>query len=233
LLIDRKTRRRKVAILAASLALHAAVLLALALPAIAPFADRSDDEGAVIVTLETVARPAGRDAAAAPSVAALRVRAPRAAGSSPVAPLLLPGGVAAPAARDAAPSSLHPAPLPEGPRGDLRAALRGGSVGCAHRDGVGLNRREREHCDETLGAGVRTARAFDTAPMESGKRAAFDQVAQGQEAARRYRDSPMGVGVDHRSRDGLGKAKDIPFVMGDTDGIGRQKSDASLGIKRR
>lgn len=233
LYIDRQTRWRKGAILAASLALHAAVLIVLALPAIAPFVDRSNDEGAVIVTLESLARQDARDLAAAPSAAALRVRAPRAVQPSPVAPLLLPGGLAAPAARGGAPSSLHPAPLPEGPRGDLRAALRGSSVGCAHRDGVGLNRREREHCDETLGAGVRTARAFEAAPMDSAKRAAFDQAAQGQEAARRYREAPMGLGVDHRSRDGLGKAKDIPFVMGDTDGIGRQKSDASLGIKRR
>lgn len=219
--------------LAGSLGLHAAVLIALALPAIAPFPDRSNSEGAVIVTLERPARPRRPGDDAAPS-AALPVRPARSPLPSTVAPLVLPGRPAlAPATSGARPGSLHPAPLPEGPRGDLRTALRGSSVGCAHRDGVGLNRREREHCDERLGAGVATARRFDEAPMEGGKRAAFDQQAQAQAAARRYREAPMGPGVDHRSRDGLGKAKDIPWVMGDTDGIGRQKSDESLGIKRR
>jgi hypothetical protein len=39
----------------------------------------------------------------------------------------------------------------------------------------------------------------------------------------------MGPGVDHRDHGGPGQAKDIPFVLGDTDGLGRKKSNQSLG----
>ena len=55
------------------------------------------------------------------------------------------------------PVALHPAPQPEGPKGDVRTALRQSPVGCANRLAVGLNRAERDLCDEKLGKGAKNA----------------------------------------------------------------------------
>jgi len=217
------------AVLAGSLAAHGLVLALLAFPRIEAFPDHSDDQDALTVTLERIDRAPAVQADAPPASAPgqIQARTPRAVFRSPVAPLMVAGRPPEPR-RGTAP---HPAPLPEGPRGDLRAALRGSGVGCANEPAVGLNRREQERCQERWGEAARKAPVYAEAPIDPRKRAAFDQVAAGQAAYRRYLDSPMDPGVDHRSRDGLGRAKDIPFVMGDTDGIGRKKSDQSLGIK--
>jgi hypothetical protein len=103
----------------------------------------------------------------------------------PIAPLPAP---AAPASRPAPPGpvTLHPAPLPEGPKADLRAALRASPVGCANADAVGLNRAERAACDEQFGKGARTA-AFPGLGLASDKQAAFDQAAARKDACRTYR----------------------------------------------
>jgi len=226
---SRSKRLKQGALAAGSLAAHVVVLGLLALPASPLFADRSNDEDALTVTLERPSRSqVPPDLAATPRRAApsaIQPRAPRLPVPASVTPL--------PYDRNAGiGTALHPAPLPEGPRGDVRTALRGSGVGCANAAAVGLNRRERERCDERWGEAARRAPQYAEAPMDARKRAAFDQIAAGQAAYQRYRDAPMGPGVDHRSRDGPGKAKDIPFVMGDTDGIGRKKSDQSLGITR-
>ena len=217
-------------IVAGSIAAHGLLLAILALPRIEGFIDRSNNEGAVIVTLEralrTPALPAVAVAAGAPNV--LQPRSPRTVFRSSVAPLVVPGLSAIPARR----SALHPAPWPEGAGGDLRTALRGSSVGCANAAAMGLNRAEQARCDERWGQAARKAPQYADAPMDPRKRADFDQVAAGQAAHRRYLEAPMGPGVDHRSRDGPGQPKDIPFVMGDTDGLGRKKSDQSLGVRR-
>lgn len=219
-------------VLAGSLLAHVALLGVLALPQAPVFLDRSNDEGAIRVTLEQLSQdpvPASLSSplaslAVAEDAPTVRPRAPRLTPPASVTPLGL-GAV------DGKAVARHPAPLPEGPRGDLRSALRGSGVGCANPAAVGLNRREREHCDERWGEAARKAPTYANAPMDPAKRAGFDQQAARQAADRRYMEAPMGPGIDHRSRDGPGKAKDIPFVMGNTDGIGRQKSDASLGIK--
>lgn len=219
--------------LAGSLAAHVALLGMLALPQAPVFPDRSNDEGALSVTLERLSQDSGpaslASPLAAPAVAedapTLRPRAPRLTPPAAIAPL----GLAPVAGKGV--THQHPAPLPEGPKGDLRSALRGSSVGCANATAVGLNRRERERCEERWGEAARKAPIYADAPIDPAKRAGFDQQAARQAAYRRYMEAPMGPGIDHRSRDGPGKAKDIPFVMGNTDGIGRQKSDASLGIK--
>ncbi|KRA62702.1 hypothetical protein ASD89_22475 [Caulobacter sp. Root656] len=233
----RKTRLRNGAVLGGSLALHAVILAILGWPMAARFQDRSDDEDAIRVTLEreltprrptpeTVASP-DRAAAASP----IQPRAPRRVAPSWIQPL----GVA-PVPGPPAPSNratgVHPAPLPEGPRGDLRTALRGSSAGCANAQAVGLNRREQEHCDEAFGAKVRNAPIYD-APMDAAKRRGFDAQALKQQADRAYREAPMGVGVDHRNRDDPGKGKDIPWVLGaEQDGLGRSRSAEQQALKR-
>jgi hypothetical protein len=219
-------------VLAGSITLHGVVLAFLALPRIAAFPDRSDDEDALTVTLERIETASRTKAspAAASALGAVQPRLPRAVFRSAVAPLGLPG---APPATAAGPGSAdHPAPLPAGAQGSLKSALRGSAVGCANPAGLGLNRREVEHCDERWGAAARNAPVYANTPHSAAATAEFDRQAAAQEADRRYRDEPMGLGVNHRDHGGPGQAKDIPFVMGDTDGIGRKKSDQSLGIKR-
>ena len=226
----RSHQLRRSAVLVGSIAAHGLVLALLAFPRIEAFIDHSNDEDALTVTLERIDRtPEPQDQALAASVAPdqIRPRTPRAVFRSPVAPLLVPGRSAA----SPRGTGLHPAPLPEGPKGDLRAALRGSSVGCANAAAVGLNRRELERCHERWGEAARTAPVYANAPLSAGATAEFANQAARQEANRLYKAAPMGPGVDHRSRDGLGQAKEIPFVMGDTDGLGRKKSDQSLGIK--
>lgn len=63
-------------------------------------------------------------------------------------------------------------------RGFLRA-----TVGCDHRDGVGLTRVEREHCNEIAGARGQIGPRIGGVPDE--KRAYYDQVAAAY-AAMRY-----------------------------------------------
>ena len=214
--------------MAGSLAAHGLVLALLAFPRIEAFPDHSDDEGALTVTLEQIDRKPevdARDASLAPDQ--IQPRTPRAVFRSPVAPLLVPGRPTA------QPRGVTPdlAPPPEGPKGDLRTALRGSAVGCANETAVGLNRRESERCQERWGEAARKPPVYANAPLSKGATAEFASQAARQEANRRYKAAAMGPGVDHRDRGGPGQAKDIPFVMGDTDGLGRKKSDQSLGIK--
>ena len=105
---------------------------------------------------------------------------------------------------DVAPSPL-PAPAPAGaapgrgtkggsgraatvfpsPGEGTRRALRG-SYGCAYPDAAGLNRREREACDERFGTDAKPIMA----PMSAEKRSRFDRVAAKQERDRAYRENP-------------------------------------------
>jgi len=111
----------------------------------------------------------------------------------PVAPL--PAPAPAPAAtvaplRPQAP--LHPAPQPEGPKGDVKAALRHSPVGCANGLSVGLNRAERELCDESLGKSTRDAAFIPPGVgMSPAKRALLDQASAAKDAAIRAKEAPM------------------------------------------
>jgi hypothetical protein len=230
----RRIRVRNGAVLAGSLVLHAAIFAALGWPIGARFLDLSNDEDAITVTLQrrevpqrATPQPATsveRQAAAAP----LQPHAPRQAPPAFVQPL----GVAPRPGPTAPPSGPAQAQAPGGPRGDLKAALRASAAGCANADAVGLNRREREHCNEKFGAMARNAPVYD-APMDPRKRDAFEQQAIRQQMERAQRDAPMGVGVDHRSREGPGTAKEIPWVLGaEQDGLGNPRSAASRRLKQ-
>ncbi|KQY29224.1 hypothetical protein ASD21_06735 [Caulobacter sp. Root1455] len=231
----RKTRLRNGAVFCGSLLLHAAILTALGWPVMTRFQDRSNDEDALSVTLErsVVPRRPAPETLASPDRAAaalpVQPRAPRLAPPSWVRPLgvgPVPGPPAPPNRVTGTP------PKPQGPEGDLRTALRGSSAGCANADAVGLNRREQEHCDEKFGATARNAPVYD-APMEAGKRRGFDEQAIRQDAARAAREAPVGVGVDHRSREGPGTMKEIPWVGGaEQDGLGNPRSAAQQRLKQ-
>ncbi|CAN5431678.1 hypothetical protein BH10PSE4_BH10PSE4_47610 [soil metagenome] len=225
-----RTRWKNGTVLGGSLLLHAAILAALGWPVAMPFPDRSNDDDALSITLErTTSPPRASPEPVARLASPLHPRPARLTTPTSVAPLVAPirPGPPRPSAQD----NLHPAPLPEGPRGDLRKALRGSGVGCANERAVGLNRRELEHCDERLGALARNAPVYD-APMDAGKRRGFEAQALRQQADRAYRDAPMGIGVDHRSREGPGTMKDIPWVGGaEQDGLGRPMSATQQRLK--
>src|SRR5512143_3871650 len=90
-----------------------------------------------------------------------------------------------PRAATPAPAVVHPAPLPQSPKGELRATLRASPVGCGNPDAVGLTRAEREYCYAQLGKGAKTA-VFPGLGLEAAKQAEFDRAAQRKEACRAY-----------------------------------------------
>ena len=229
-----RDNRRRATILAGSLLLHVIVLAWLAIPG-PPLLERVLPDDLPIVTVDLLRpdraerpkpRAAPASAASAPSpVLPFQVR-------QPVRPA--PAGVptlSVPAASIARPgTAVRPAPLPGEGAGDLRTALRS-STGCISADAVGLNRREREKCDERFGAA--RAKGEPLSGMDAAKRQALDAAAAAQEAYRRYQEAPMGPGVDHRSREHPGTMKEIPFVLGaEQDGLGRERKSVVDQIRR-
>lgn len=228
-------RRRRATILAGSLLLHVAVLAWLALPQ-PPLLQHVIPDELPIVTVDLL-RP---DRAVEPK--------PRAAPASTVAPSPVPPfqvrqpvrpapagvptlNVPAAAAVARPGTAIRPAPLPGEGAGDLRTALRGSATGCVSADAVGLNRRERETCDERFGAAK--AKGEPLSGMDAAKRQALDAQAAAQEAYRRYQEAPMGPGVDHRSREHPGTMKEIPFVLGaEQDGLGRPRKSVVDQMRR-
>ena len=157
--------------LVAAVGLHAAALTFLAWPVALRFPDRSTDDGAIDVTLERPRRAADGAPSSGPASLSPRPRPPRRA----------PAGEAVAALPVAPVSAASASGLGPGGTGDLRAALRRSGVGCANGRAVGLNREERERCAERLGA-----HALDTpflpAPIDPGKRAHYDAVAEAYKA---------------------------------------------------
>lgn len=230
--------RRRATILAGSLLLHVGLLAWLALP-MPPMLQTLPAEDLPIMTVDLL-RPEREEqpkprlapsasATSAPSpVLPFEVRQP----ARPVPPGVptLNAPVAPPAATRPG-TAIRPAPLPGEGAGDLRTALRNSPTGCISADAVGLNRREREKCDERFGAAK--AKGDPTMAMDPGKRRALDAQAAGQEAYRRYLEAPMGPGVDHRSRNHPGTMKEIPFVLGaEQDGLGRPRAGVVDQIRR-
>jgi hypothetical protein len=107
--------------------------------------------------------------------------------TAPIAPPAPPGPAATPApAPSHGPVALHPSPLPEGPKGQVRTALRHSYVGCANPDVVGLNRAERDFCDEKLGKGARDAK-FAGLGLSADKQRLLDAAGARKEADYRYK----------------------------------------------
>jgi|SRR5579859_2932053 hypothetical protein len=104
---------------------------------------------------------------------------------APIAPPTPPAPAAARPAPQA-PPALHPAPQPEGPRGDVRSALRGSYVGCANALAVGLNRAERDLCDEKLGKGAKDAQ-FVGLGLGADKQRLLDAAGARKESDYRYK----------------------------------------------
>jgi hypothetical protein len=224
--------RRRVTILAGSLLLHVVLLTWLALPG-PPLLETLTADDLPTVTVDLVRprqaeqpRPAPASAASAPSpVLPFRIRPPARPAPAGVPRLTVPAaGIVRPG------TATRPAPLPGEGAGDLRTALRT-STGCVSADAVGLNRREREKCDERFGAAK--AKGDPLSGMSADKRRALEAQGAAQQAYKDYLDAPMAPGVDHRSKDHPGTMKEIPFVLGaEQDGLGRPRKDVVDQIRK-
>lgn len=227
-------KRRRATIIAGSLLLHVALLACLAIPT-PPLLQALAEDDLPIMTL-ALARPIPQEAprprpspvasTTSPNALPFKVRAP----ARPV-PTGTPT-VEVPASGLTRPGvAIRPAPLPGEGAGELRTALRNSATGCVSADAVGLNRREREKCDERFGAAKAKGQPLDG--MDPSKRRMLDAQAADQESYRHYRDAPMGPGVDHRSKDHPGTMKEIPFVLGaQQDGLGRERKSVVNEIRR-
>lgn len=227
-------RRRRAAILAGSLLLHVGLLAWLALP-VPPLVETLIPDEQHTITLELnrpvrAERPKPRPATASASPlpaapAPIQPRPPARPAPAGVPTLDVPG-----AGQTKPGTAIRPAPLPGDSAGGLKSALRA-TTGCLSADVVGLTRRERETCDERFGAAK--AKGDPLSGLDPAKRQALDAAAASQEAYRRYKESSMGPGVDHRSKEHPGTMKEIPFVLGaEQDGLGRPRQDVINGKRR-
>ena len=227
-------QRRQATILAGSLLLHVIVLAWLALPA-PPLLETLVADDLPIVTVDLIRprqaqqppqRPAAATAASAPSpVLPFQARPPARPAPAGIPTLSVPAaGIAKPG------TAIRPGPLPGEGAGELRTALRA-STGCAVADAVGLNRREREKCDERFGAAK--PKGDPLSGMSAEKRRALEAQGAAQRAYKDYLDAPMAPGVDHRSKDQPGTMKEIPFVLGaEQDGLGRPRKPVVDQMRR-
>ena len=228
--------RRRATILVGSLLLHGALLAWLAIPA-RPLLETMIAEDLSVMTLDLErpvpeARPERRPvpasaaAASAPPVPSVQARAPARPAPAGVPTLSVPAaGIVRPG------TAVRPAPLPGEGAGDLRSALRGSATGCVSADAVGLNRREREKCDERFGAAP--PRGSYAGPLNAAKAREFEAQSIMQELARKFDEASMAPGVDHRSKDQPGTMKEIPFVLGaEQDGLGRARNAQQQRLKQ-
>jgi hypothetical protein len=188
-------RRRQAAAITLSAGFHVALLIVLAMQA--PVLRAPPEEAAgppepiIPILLMPRLPPSG---AQKPQPLRLHRRPQPFAGPPPLAPLPVPP-VAPSRPAGPGPVTIHPAPLPEGPKSDLRATLRVSPIGCANPEL--LSPSERDRCDEALGAGAKTA-PLPALGLAAGKQADFDRAAQHKEACRNYRAG----GDQPRLRDG-------------------------------
>ncbi|MDB5456045.1 MAG: hypothetical protein JWP92_1630 [Caulobacter sp.] len=227
----RSTPWKRGGALVMALAIHVVLLGLMALPALDTLRGALDEPPAVDLTLEPFLVPTEREP---------QVRAARSAGAAyaprPAAPSALPSPVAPIPAVGAAPARPgptvgtgdHPAPLPVGPVGDLRAALRASGVGCANADAVGLTRRERDRCHEAWGQASRDAPVYANAPASARAGQEFARQALRQDIDRAYRSEPMATGPDPK----MGPPRGIPPVLGaQQDALGRPMDAAHQELK--
>lgn len=172
----RNYRRRRLAIIAAaSLALHAAMLVWLAWPRSPDFFPNGPDLSLMSVELlaPTRSEPSQKTRRQSASAATARVAAP--------APVAMPAESDLPPAASA-PAEVAPAQAGAVSSERLRAALRTGG-GCTR----ARSREEREACEERLGRLNPGAPSYD-APMDPGKRAYYDAVVAAGPAGGGYGD---------------------------------------------
>jgi hypothetical protein len=189
-------RRRTIIATAVSAVAHVAVLTVVALQAPVlriPPSERGPPEAIIpILIMPRTPPPTGSNTRPAP-IRLHRRPQRNLPPDLPVTPLPAPAPAAS--ANPAPPrpqAPFHPAPQPEGPKGDVKAALRHSPVGCANGASVGLNRAERDLCNEGLGKSARDAQFIPPGVgMSPAKRALLDEAAAAKDAAIRQKEAPM------------------------------------------
>jgi hypothetical protein len=194
------TRRRTTWAVAASGSAHVAVLIILLLQRTTlpiPVGESGPPQPIIpiLIVPRTPPTAAGREARPAPIRLHRRPQPflPPEVTPAPIAPPV-PSGPPAAAPAPRGPVALHPSPLPEGPKGEVRTALRAGTPGCANRDAVGLTRAERDLCDEKFGKGAKEA-VFAGLGLAPEKQRLFDAASAKKEAYRRYKEGEPTPGV--------------------------------------
>jgi hypothetical protein len=192
-------RGRSIGAIAVSAAVHALILAAVALHA--PMLSEPEEppgrpEAIIPVVLMPHTLP--QTAAQKPTVVRLHHRPQRFAPPE-IAPLPVPPMPTSRAARPGPVIVIHPAPLPEGPKGDIRATLRAGPPGCANPDAVGLTHEEREHCNEVFGKGAKNAPMLGLG-IDPSKLNAFDRAAAKKAGERHFDDPAPPAGAPLRAR---------------------------------
>ncbi|WP_374473169.1 hypothetical protein [Phenylobacterium sp.] len=191
-----RRRRRTTYAIAASAAVHGLVLTLLAIhaPVLRTPPQVSGPPEPIIPVLIMPRLPPPAPGEAAPAPIRLHRRPQRfRLEELPVAPLPVPEARAsAPAPREGdRRGGFHPAPLPESPKDQLRTVLRGSDVGCANTAAVGLNRAEREDCDERFGRGAKDAPFLEPGlGMTRAKRQELDAAAAAKSARRAAMEGP-------------------------------------------
>jgi hypothetical protein len=212
-------RRRTTWAISASLIAHVAVGLFLLVqhPTLPPIASEPGPPQAIIpiVLMPRTPPPAAGKSAPIQPIRLHRRPQPYATPDvtpAPIAPPTPPAATAAPPAPKAV-AALHPAPQPEGPKDEVRTVLRQSPVGCANAAAVGLNRAERDLCDERFGKGAKDT-AFAGLGLTAEKQRLLDAAGARKEADYRYKHAPMTPNVAPGSLDPHMSAEDRSRVMG-------------------
>jgi hypothetical protein len=196
----RAGRRRLAAAIALSIGFHIALLIVLAIQAPtlrAPAEESAGPPEPIIPVLLLPRLPPTENRPPAPL--RLHRRPQRNAEAPPPIPPLPVPPVAPSRPAPPGPVTVHPAPLPEGPKSDLRTTLRGSAIGCANPEL--LSPEERDRCTEGLGKGAKTAPVLGLG-LSAEKQGDLDRAAQHKEACRQYREAPGGGGVPPSLRNG-------------------------------
>lgn len=188
----RRARRRLAGITALSLLAHIGVFAIIGLSTPALRGRPPAPETPVFITLRPPEprtrppRPRGPTPDQAPARHVPRLTPP----ATTIAPLPAPVGTAPPTAGSGAGDGRRRGetqfPMPSG---EVRKVLRASPGACAYRDDMGLNRREREACDDRFARTVK-----DKGPIGAGvdpaKRDRYDRTAARQRADREWRENP-------------------------------------------
>jgi hypothetical protein len=207
-------RGRRIAAIAVSVVVHLALLAILATQVptlVIPIEPGGPPEPVIPLLLMPRLPPAATPASGAqPHAIRLHRRVLRPLSPPPpVAPLPAPVVPAPPAPPAPAPAALpRRAPLPEGPREQLSAALRRSAIGCANPTAAGLSREEREACEAHLGSGAKGAAYLPPdASLSPEKRSVLQGAAARREADFRYRQGGVPPGpIDSSTAESLGRS---------------------------
>jgi hypothetical protein len=212
-------RRRTTWAISASLIAHVAVgifLLAQHPTLVAPVSEPGPPQPIIPILLmpRTPPLPSGR---LAPSQPIRLHRRPQPYATpdvtpAPIAPRAPPTPAVAPPAPKSLPA-LHPAPQPEGPKDEVRTVLRHSAVGCANAQAVGLNRAERDFCDERFAKAAKGVE-FTGLGLNPEKQRLLDAAGAQKEADYRYKRAPMTPNVAPGSLNPGMSAEDRSRAMG-------------------